>query len=63
MHDPDRFVVIEYVMLRNINDTAEDATRLAELLREVYCMVNLIVFNAHEGTQFKGSEEESVRSC
>ncbi|GAX77170.1 hypothetical protein CEUSTIGMA_g4615.t1 [Chlamydomonas eustigma] len=58
----DKFVVIEYVLLRHINDTAEDAVRLSDLLKDVYCMVNLIVFNPHEGTQFKGSEEESVKT-
>ena len=39
----DKFVIIEYVMLRGVNDTEADAHRLAELLKEVYCMVNLIV--------------------
>lgn len=56
----DRFVVIEYVLLRDVNDTKEDALRLAELLKDVYCMINLIVFNPHEGTQFKQSAIESV---
>ena len=28
---PRRFVVIEYVMLRGVNDTAEDAARLAQV--------------------------------
>ena len=47
------FVVIEYVMLRGVNDTAGDAQRLSELLADVYCMVNLIVFNPHDGTQVR----------
>jgi 23S rRNA (adenine2503-C2)-methyltransferase len=56
-----RFVVIEYVMLRGVNDTAGDAQRLAEMLSGIYCMVNLIVFNPHEGTQFERSSDEDVR--
>ena len=56
-----RFVVIEYVMLRGVNDTAEDAARLAILLSDVYCMINLIVFNPHDGTQFEKSDEADVR--
>ena len=38
-------------MLRGVNDTAGDAQRLSEMLADVYCMVNLIVFNPHDGTQ------------
>ncbi len=45
--------MIEYVLLRGVNDTLEDAKRLLELTRDVYCLVNLIVFNPHEGTQFE----------
>lgn len=37
-----------------------DARRLLELLADVYCMVNLIVFNPHEGTRFQRSEDEQV---
>jgi hypothetical protein len=36
-----------------VNDTEEDARRLLELTRGIYCMINLIVFNPHEGTQFQ----------
>jgi hypothetical protein len=42
--------------------TAEDdARRLLDLLSDVYCMVNLIVFNPHEGTRFQRSDDEQVR--
>lgn len=30
------------------------------LLSDVYCMVNLIVFNPHEGTRFQRSDDEQV---
>ncbi len=53
-------MTIEYVLLRDVNDTAEDAARLAELMKNVYCMINLIVFNPHDGTQFKRSTDEAV---
>ncbi len=35
----DDFVVIEYVLLRGVNDTVEDARRLVQLTANVYCMV------------------------
>lgn len=31
----------------------EDAERLLALTDNIYCLVNLIVFNPHEGTQFQ----------
>jgi 23S rRNA (adenine2503-C2)-methyltransferase len=58
----DRFIVIEYLLLKGVNDTPEDAHRLLSLLKNVYVMVNLIVFNPHEGaSQFERSREEDVR--
>ncbi len=36
-----------------VNDSEADARRLLELTRRTYCMINLIVFNPHEGTQFQ----------
>jgi 23S rRNA (adenine2503-C2)-methyltransferase len=46
-------VVIEYVLLAGVNDTLADAERLLVLTSDIYCLVNLIVFNPHDGTQFK----------
>lgn len=45
-----------------MNDTQEDAARLLELTRDMYCMINLIVFNPHEGTQFQRSSDDDVRA-
>jgi 23S rRNA (adenine2503-C2)-methyltransferase len=47
-------------MLRGVNDTLEDAKRLGALLKKVYCAVNLIVFNPHEGTLFQASHMADV---
>ena len=55
--------MIEYVLLKGVNDTIEDAHRLLELTARVYCMVNLIVFNPHGGTKFERSDDESVGAC
>ena len=56
-----RHVLIEYVMLAGVNDTAHDATQLLDLLAEVEAKVNLIVFNPHPGTRFKPSTPQQVR--
>ena len=57
-----RHVLIEYVMLRGVNDAEEDAERLAGLLAYVECKVNLIVFNTFEGAPFGPSNVEEVRA-
>ena len=46
-------VFFEYVMLEDVNDSAEDARALATLLRGVKAKVNLIPFNDWEGAHFR----------
>ncbi|XP_078439416.1 radical SAM superfamily protein [Wolffia australiana] len=53
-------VLFEYVMLQGINDSLEDAKKLAELVRGIPCKVNLIKFNPHQGSVFKASTEEQM---
>lgn len=51
---------VEYVMLRGVNDSLDDARRLAEMVQGMSCAVNLIGFNSHEGTLFEPTPEEQV---
>lgn len=54
-------ITFEYVMLRNINDSLQDATRLVKLLDPRRDKVNLIPFNeASSGSRFKSSPHETV---
>ena len=53
-----RHVCIEYVMLRGVNDTKEDAFRLVQLLRNIRCKINLIEFNAYPTAIFEASHPE-----
>lgn len=48
------------MLLKDVNDTDDDARRLLALLARVYCMINLIVFNPHEGTAFQKTDEAQV---
>ncbi len=57
-----RSVFVEFVMLRGINDTLEDAHRLLQLLQPIQCKVNLIAFNAHQGTRFRPSKGDQMLS-
>jgi len=36
--------------------------RLVELMQDVECKINLIMFNPHEGTQFTASSMEQVEA-
>ncbi|GAQ82131.1 ribosomal RNA large subunit methyltransferase [Klebsormidium nitens] len=46
-------VLFEYVLLKGINDSLDDARRLIELVKPVPCRVNLIGFNPHAGSAFQ----------
>jgi 23S rRNA (adenine2503-C2)-methyltransferase len=46
-------VFFEYVMLEDVNDSSEEARRLARLLRGVRAKVNLIPFNDWDGSGFR----------
>lgn len=49
----ERPLTFEYVLLAGVNDTSEDANRLASLLRGIRCKVNLIPFNEFPGNPFR----------
>jgi 23S rRNA (adenine2503-C2)-methyltransferase len=55
-------VMLEYILLKNLNDTQEDAARLIELARGWDCKVNLIPYNPFEGTPFLRPEAEAVKA-
>ena len=50
---PRQRVFFEYVMLEDVNDSAEEAHRLARLLRGIRAKVNLIPFNDWDGSGFR----------
>ncbi|MGI9303118.1 MAG: 23S rRNA (adenine(2503)-C(2))-methyltransferase RlmN [Gammaproteobacteria bacterium] len=48
-------ITFEYVMLSGVNDSAQHAQRLAQLLRSIPCKVNLIPFNPFPATRYTRS--------
>ena len=58
----DRRVTIEYILLKGINDSLENADELVELLKGTFAYVNLIPYNEVEENEFKRSEKQSVRA-
>ena len=55
-----RRVTFEYVLLRDVNDSEEDAARLAALLRDLPVKVNLIPYNENPGLGFGDPGAERV---
>ncbi|MHA2609343.1 MAG: 23S rRNA (adenine(2503)-C(2))-methyltransferase RlmN [bacterium JZ-2024 1] len=55
-----RQIMIEYVLLRGVNDGKEDARRLAHFLRPIYCKVNVIPYNPVPGADFQRPDDEQV---
>ena len=55
-----RMLSFEYVLLDGVNNSPEDAGRVAKLLKGIRCKVNLIPFNEFPGAQYKRPSEESV---
>lgn len=52
-----RRITFEYVLLRGVNDTDEDAARLAEWVKGLPAKVNLIPYNDNPGLGFHSVEE------
>jgi 23S rRNA (adenine2503-C2)-methyltransferase len=59
--DPRRRITFEYVLLRGVNDSEDDALRLTRLLKGIKCKVNLIPFNPFPGSEFKRPDEAAVK--
>jgi len=55
-----RFITFEYVMLRDVNDSLQDADELAALLRERPAKVNLIPFNPFAGNDLQRSRATTI---
>jgi 23S rRNA (adenine2503-C2)-methyltransferase len=46
-------VTLEYLLLEGVNDTVDDARRLAGFAQKLRCKVNLIAFNPHPAAPFR----------
>ena len=51
-----RRVTFEYVMLKGVNDSVEEAKALVKLLKGIPAKINLIPFNPWPGTQYECSD-------
>ena len=58
---PHRRLTFEYVLLKDENDSEQDAARLVKLVRGMRCKINLIPFNEFPGSPFRCPSDETVR--
>ena len=59
---PMRRVTFEYVMLDGVNDSDDNARELVKLLIDIPCKLNLIPFNAWEGSGVTCSPMSRIES-
>lgn len=57
---PTRRLTFEYVLLKDVNDSMEDAVRLARLLRGIPSKINIIPFNSFEDSGYAPPPEETI---
>jgi 23S rRNA (adenine2503-C2)-methyltransferase len=55
-----RRITFEYVMLKGVNDSLDDARALVRLLKNIPAKINLIPFNPWPGTRYECSEWEEI---
>jgi 23S rRNA (adenine2503-C2)-methyltransferase len=57
---PRRKITFEYILLKGINDSEEDAKRLVRLLKPIRAKINLIPFNTYKESKFESPEESVI---
>ncbi len=55
-----RMLTYEYILIDGVNSTRADAEKLARLLKDQRCKLNLIVFNEFPGSDFKAPSAKDV---
>lgn len=57
---PKRMITFEYILIKGVNDSVDNAKRLVKLLRPVRAKINLIPFNEHSESDFKRPDESVI---
>lgn len=55
-----RWVTFEYVLLHGFNDTAEDAYRLIDLVRDIPCKINVIPWNPIDDARYERPPRKAI---
>lgn len=54
-------VTLEYVLLKGVTDSIEDARKLHRLTRNLPCKINIIPFNEHPNSGFVRPDEDQIQ--
>ena len=57
---PRKRITFEYILMKDVNDSPENARKLAQLLRSVKAKINLIPFNEYPGSLFNRPDEKRI---
>lgn len=60
LNDTNRRVTFEYIMLKNVNDSIDNALELSKLLRGINCYVNIIPYNETSHIEYKKSSKDAI---
>jgi 23S rRNA (adenine2503-C2)-methyltransferase len=55
-------VMFEYLVIKDVNDSLDDAKKLIKILDGIKAKVNLIYFNPYGGTEFKRPDEKDMKA-
>ncbi len=55
-------ITFEYVMLKGVNDSDDDARRLVHLIRGIPAKINLIPFNEWPGAPYQRSDQDRIKA-
>ncbi|NLE60720.1 MAG: hypothetical protein GX616_20430, partial [Planctomycetes bacterium] len=56
-----QFFMIEYVLIPGVNDRHEHALELAEYLRPLKCVVNVIPYNPRHESPWRAPDEQTIK--
>ncbi len=59
---PRQRITFEYILIRDVNDSDQDARRLVKLLHGIRAKINLIPFNELPGSSFRAPAEERIEA-
>lgn len=57
---PRNKITFEYILIKGVNDTKEDALRLVKLIAPIKAKVNLIAFNESDKVEYKSPSSQEV---
>lgn len=57
-----RKIMFEYILIKDVNDSLEEAHLLAKKLRNIRCKINLLPYNENDAFPFKCPAEERIEA-